>query len=458
MRLVAIAVLCVGVAWSDSARANSSFQSHTICTFALPGAQIGYGTGLVVGGDFNADGLDDFAILDPLGNRVRAYLQLGTSWEERITQLSGTALPVAFDCADLNADGLLDLAIACRHPGVIKILEGDGMGQFGQVFSLAVDSPAGVRAGLLNDDDEVDLAVVDDLQSTILIARRHPNGTYTLADGVIIEIDDTLETVTVGDLDGDGRDDLVVPCPLQDAVALVTNQGAGNFSVEIQPVGNSPLAACLLQANDDPALEVVVTNRESANVTVLQSGAAISFSSGLTPWGVTASDLNGDGLDDVAVARAQHGGVDLLHRDPAGGFQWTETFALPGSARSIQAVGRKPGQLPGLVVFSVHPGTETGSVVYLENLAPAAVPVLRGDVNGSGTIDIADLVELVSVVTASVPALCSDACDVNDDGWVNIVDLIGVARMLTTSAHWLPFNCAIDDSPDALSCDSSACP
>lgn len=458
MRLAAIAFLWMSVVSVGLVRADFVFEARSICTFAVPGSQIGYGTGLVAVGDFNVDGVWDFAILDPYQNRVRTFLQSGAEWEEQATDLGIGGLPVSFDCADFNEDGVPDLAIACRYPGAIKVLLGDGVGQFDQSFSLAVGSPIGVQAGQLNDAEGLDLAIVDDAESTVLIATGHRDGTYSLDGGVIIEIDDTLETVTVGDLNGDGRDDLVVPCPLQDSVAIVTNMGGGDYSVEVHPVGDSPLAACVFQADGDPDLEIAVTNRGSAEVTFIHGDDAESVSMGMTPWGVAASDFDGDGLEDVAVARAQLGGVGLLRRDSSGSFQPSESFALAGSARSIQSVRSGIGQLPGLVVLSVDEDQEIAFVFYLENLSPTPIRVLRGDANSSGNIDIADLVELISVLTGSGSPQCGDACDVNDDGYLNVVDLVVVLRMLTSSGAQLPLECEIDSSPDAWSCIDSTCP
>ena len=69
-------------------------------------------------------------------------------------------------------------------------------------------------------------------------------------------------------------------------------------------------------------------------------------------------------------------------------------------------------------------------VPHLEN-AEITEPIrLRGDVNGDGTVNIADLV----LVAANLGKTGQNAADVNNDGIVNIADLVLVAGALGTSA------------------------
>ena len=66
----------------------------------------------------------------------------------------------------------------------------------------------------------------------------------------------------------------------------------------------------------------------------------------------------------------------------------------------------------------------------IENAEITEPTKLTGDVNGDGTVNIADLV----LVASNLGQTGSNAADVNTDGVVNIADLVLVAGALGTSA------------------------
>ncbi|MEM7167245.1 MAG: hypothetical protein AAF581_17425 [Planctomycetota bacterium] len=97
---------------------------------------------------------------------------------------------------------------------------------------------------------------------------------------------------------------------------------------------------------------------------------------------------------------------------------------------------------------------------------PTAAPqpeFVRGDCNGDGTTDIADVVRLlVDLFVTPTPRTCADACDHNDDGTLNIGDAVTALEMLFGSAGPLPggSSCNTDITPgDPLDCGGYAhCP
>ena len=159
------------------------------------------------------------------------------------------------------------------------------------------------------------------------------------------------------------------------------------------------------------------------------------------------------------MARPELGGIHVVRGSHGQNFVPAGSLPQTRSARSVQAVqSGDAGQLPGLVVFSVDESLNTGVVTFLENLTPVDL-LLRGDADGSGSIDIADLMAVISVIMF-IPdsAACSDACDTNDDGALSISDVIALAQRLWYPGIWPPIACAPDTTPDTLFCDLSSCP
>lgn len=89
-------------------------------------------------------------------------------------------------------------------------------------------------------------------------------------------------------------------------------------------------------------------------------------------------------------------------------------------------------------------------------------PFLRGDVNGSGIVDIADAVAALSwLFSGGATPACVDAADTNDDGTVNVADPVGTLAYLFGGGSTqipLPFpGVGFDPTPDALPCTPVDC-
>lgn len=56
---------------------------------------------------------------------------------------------------------------------------------------------------------------------------------------------------------------------------------------------------------------------------------------------------------------------------------------------------------------------------------------LRGDANGDGVVNIADVTALINYINGQEPAtFCREAADVNSDGSINIADVTGVINII----------------------------
>ena len=91
--------------------------------------------------------------------------------------------------------------------------------------------------------------------------------------------------------------------------------------------------------------------------------------------------------------------------------------------------------------------------------APPAPQFVRGDADTSGTVDMADLVEVIRFVYLPGTTLaCDDAADANDDGQVELSDAIFLLYFLGTGAPIpsSPYPAAgVDPTADALGCTAT---
>ena len=101
----------------------------------------------------------------------------------------------------------------------------------------------------------------------------------------------------------------------------------------------------------------------------------------------------------------------------------------------------------------------------LDCIGPLCVAFRRGDVDGNGSLSLADGVFLLNhiFVPGTPPPACQDALDVADSGAIGLEDPILLLNSIFvpgSPAPGAPFPaCGLDPSPDALDCgDYAACP
>jgi hypothetical protein len=213
----------------------------------------------------------------------------------------------------------------------------------------------------------------------------------------------------VGDVDGDGAPDLVLPLAF-DAQQGASRGGAlhwiprDGFGGIREPVALAPIAAVdasMLALDAQPGAELLALHRGSAvgqvpsEVWIFGGGAApsrrTSVPVGLGGAALRTADVNRDGHADlVALARDR---VTLALGDGAAGFPSTRTFELPG-AREI-ALGDVDGD-GGTDVVVLGNGLRWYRGGELDAMEPRVIedvpPNLRGlalvDTNADGALDL----------------------------------------------------------------------
>ena len=140
----------------------------------------------------------------------------------------------------------------------------------------------------------------------------------------------------------------------------------------------------------------------------------------------------------------------------------TTPFGVPipfdGTAGVVNPIGIEIDLGPGLP--AAVPITIASRGIFL----PAS-SFRRGDCNGSGQVDLADAVAVVSSLFGAMVPTCDRACDSNDDGAKDIADAIWVLQFLFGQGALPPspgpFGCGVDptaqpNSPAPLDCASAS--
>lgn len=334
---------------------------------------------------------------------------------------------------DLNGDGVPDLVVTNASAGSVTVLitqpgAADATTMFSARQAFPVGSvPRSIAIGDLNGDKIPDLAVVNEGSDSVsvLISRTALGAaTPSFTAHQEFQVGDAPKTVAIGDLNGDGKNDLVVSNGGSASVSVLLNQAVQNaassgFAAQKQfTVGTGPRGVAIADMNGDGRPDVVTANLEDDSVSVLrnltQPGAAepslasaITVTSGNGSRSLALADMNGDGTPDVTVANEGDDSVSvLLNTTQPGGASIVlrlETQRGVGRAPSRVAVGDLNHDGKADIVVSNRTGNSvsfylntTGDSAAaltfgpIRNLATGAEPVsvALGDLNRDGRDDI----------------------------------------------------------------------
>ncbi|HEX2568945.1 MAG TPA: FG-GAP-like repeat-containing protein [Polyangia bacterium] len=166
----------------------------------------GRSLGRLITADFNNDGRRDVAVADLDGAAVLLGSGDGTLQAPRVAAVPG-AVGTRVAAADFNDDGRLDLVLASRDAsgqGDVALLLGNGDGSFQPARHLAGTSgPGFLVLGDFNGDQITDLVLSSDNTAVRLLAG-HGDGTFDAGAVLLTALPNTrIGALIAADLDGD---------------------------------------------------------------------------------------------------------------------------------------------------------------------------------------------------------------------------------------------------------------
>lgn len=276
----------------------------------------------IASGDLNGDGFTDIAATNSNDDQVSVLLGNGHgAFSAPATYtVSGNAYAVAI--ADVNADGKQDLIVTDDDHGKMDVLMNTGSGHFAAEVPYVVGSnPRHIAVADLNADHKPDIAVSNEYDGDVIIMLNDGTGAFAATQTVGSGVLDQTHGVALADLDGDTVVDLVVT---DSNFGVTTFKGVGDGTF-VQPgthlsVGDDLVAVAAGDLNRDGKADLVAADSGEDSVLVLLQNSGGGFS-GVTPgeygvgtWpvDVALSDLNGDGAPDILTADYANQGMSYL--------------------------------------------------------------------------------------------------------------------------------------------------
>jgi FG-GAP-like repeat/IPT/TIG domain len=339
--------------------------------------------------------------------------------------------PNSISLVDLDGDGKSDITTANNYstigmPASISILRNTSTGgtiTFApkQDFNNGV-ATYGIASGDIDGDGKKDIVASSIGDQNISVFRNTSIvGTISFATKVDLVSGNSPYSITIWDIDGNGKLDIVVVNATSNIISVYRNTSTiGNISFAPKidfTTQNNPQALAVGDFNADNKIDIAVTNKLSNSFSIFRNTSTagnISFAArtdiacgtGNEPKGITTGDFDGDNFTDIAIVISQSSSGNSFAQlfKNSGNFNFNFETILNGAtnnnsyyiaATDINGDGKIDLALAATGINTTkvfqNNGFPTGAFNFIElnqpfSLSPYAVS--SGDLNGDGRTDL----------------------------------------------------------------------
>ena len=330
--------------------------------------------------------------------------------------------PLGLATGDLNHDGKPDLVYvdgAQYGQHALHILLGDGNGKFTHQQDISLPDGACCVITLVDvtGDGIPDVVMQGGQQTAVVIAVMVGNGDGTFQSPVVTTFQPSNSTayakiigaIGVGDLNGDGNMDLVLPDAGGNGVLyLMLGDGTGKFTLSSTILSYTGNSVYLADLNGDGKLDIVATNLLGATFLVYLGNGDGTFQTPVPYTGQPGTsafiltDVNGDGYPDM-LTQFYPNGIGYFKGNGDGTFG--VLTSIPSATSPSLLVGVADLNSDGIPDLLFTPPTGLGTELASSSLnytamkltvsggSHAAPREVTADFNADGHPDVAMAVE-----------------------------------------------------------------
>jgi len=277
-------------------------------------------------------------------------------------------------------------------------------------YSISIPTaawPSFFSTGDLNNDSRPDLAVASSEGDLVEIFLQEQNGTFPPVPDITVQLTAEPTGMDIGDLDGDGKDDIVVSIGSENRVYFCYQ--SNGFSIGIinsTNVFSSPHEVVLGDYDDDNDMDfAVVSNRinGSPNCTYaihLEANGYVAWtqhsiaSEGLYKASmIVAGDCDGDGKDDLVISDPQFDKMLIAINGitSPGGDVWSTLQTLDVDAVSDVKFQDVDGSGPDEIVVTASGSDEVMIFRYNDGLSKLDTWKIKGGLSSPRTACMMDV-------------------------------------------------------------------
>jgi hypothetical protein len=424
-------------------------------------------------GDFNGDGVPDFAVTNKYDDNVSVFLSSAGAWAPAVNYSAGPS-PVAIALGDFNGDGFPDMVVVNQGADQVFVRLGNSNGTFGFFTPFAAGSLASsVAVGDFNRDGIPDIAVTNKGDNTVSILLGIGDGTFSAQTAY--PTGSAPVSLAVGDFNGDGIPDLAIVNNGDNTVSVLLGSGTGSFGAATNyATGLAPVFVVAADFNGDNHPDLAVVNATDGTVSILLNDttglflAAVPYAVGAAPVAAALGDFNADGFVDLAVSNSTS--VSVLLGTGVGTFGTATPYGSDSTAGIVVADFNGDGiadiatadMTSGLnldilmgapvttatttsLISSLNPSTSGTSVTFtatISNLAATGTVTFEDASNadavlGSGAVNLISGVATLAVTSLALGTHSIIAVYSGDSTYAASTSSAVTQQVLTATTNWM---------------------